>query len=47
MVLDALAITGLVVAIPGIIDVLARGGEYIVGKVDTFSTVDETLEKVS
>jgi hypothetical protein len=43
---DASAIVGLVVAIPGLIDVLVRGGEYIVGKINTFRAVDETLNKL-
>lgn len=42
---DALAVTGLVLAIPGLLDVLVRGGDYIVKKIDTFRHVDDTLQK--
>lgn len=35
---------GAALAVPGLIDVLIRGGAVIVEKVDTYQKVDETLD---
>jgi hypothetical protein len=38
-------VVGIALAIPGLIDVLIRGGEFIVEKIDTYQNVDETLDR--
>jgi len=38
-------IVGVALAVPGLIDVLIRGGQAIVEKVDTYQTIDETLDR--
>jgi hypothetical protein len=38
-------IIGVALAIPGLIDVLVRGGEVIVEKVDSYQHVDQTLDR--
>ncbi|KAK5742820.1 hypothetical protein LTR17_003068 [Elasticomyces elasticus] len=38
-------IAGLALAVPGVIDIIIRGGEVVYEKINTFRTVDKTLAK--
>jgi len=40
-------IVGISLAIPGLIDVLIRGGGVMVEKIDTLQSIDETLDRYS
>ena len=42
---EGLGTAGLLIAIPGLIDVLMRGGDYIMKKVDDFKNTNDTLHK--
>jgi hypothetical protein len=35
---------GVALAVPGVIDVLVRGGRFIVEKVDSFQNINKTLD---
>jgi len=42
---EGLGVAGLLIAIPGLIDVLVRSGDYIMKKIDSFKNTNETLHK--